>query len=158
MTTTQGQRAQESAPGAGTKLTVLVAEKDESIRNALGDLLEGAGYAVARLEELGEAEARIESALEPLILVVGNGDVVDEPGLQHFTVVAVNPVTQQVSLYFTHIPQQRRVPILVQRTTRLLDSFDPLDSLVDGPHELEHLLDVVAAAAARARSSPAHQG
>src|SRR5262249_55437981 len=102
MTTTQGQQSQQSAPGAATDVTVLVADTDESIRNAVGDLLECAGYAVTRVEDLFEAEAGIESTLEPLVLVVGNGDAVDDPGLRHFTVVAVNPVTQQASLYFTH--------------------------------------------------------
>ena len=110
MTTTQGQQSQQTAPRAATKLTVLVADKDESIRNALGDLLEGAGYAVARVADLPEAEARIESTLEPLVLVVGNGDVVDEPGLQHFTVVAANPVTQHLYVYVNAAPEHVRIP------------------------------------------------
>jgi DNA-binding NtrC family response regulator len=127
-------------------LTVLVADKDEAIRRALGDLLEDVGYAVTQVEDLREAEAHMESAVEPLVLVVGNADAVDQPGLQHLTVVAANPLTQQAFVSITLIPQRRRLPELIQRNTQ------PLDSMVDGPYELEHLLAVVATAAARARS------
>jgi CheY-like chemotaxis protein len=142
MTTTQGQQAQQSAPGAGTKLTVLVAEKDECIRNALGNLLEGAGYAVARLEELGEAEARIELTLEPLVLVVGNGDVVDEPGLQHFTVVAATAMTQHLHVYFNATPEHVRVPA----PGELRATADTLPG--EEPEEIHSLLAVVATATA----------
>jgi len=127
-------------------LTVLVVDRDEAVRSALGELLENAGYAVVRLEDLDEAETYLGAIPDPVVLVVGNADVVHQPGLQHLTVVAANPETQHAYVYFSPIPQRQRLLTLVQKRTQ------PLNSVVDGPYELEHLLAIVAAAAGQARS------
>jgi len=129
-----------------------VVDKDDTIRKALRELLELAGYSVTLGDDMSEAEALIESELEPLILVMGNADTVDHHGLQHFTVVATNPVTQTAYVYLTVIPERSRLPGLVQM---LIQQPDPT---VDLPYDLAYLLAVVATAAARVRPKRAHLG
>jgi DNA-binding NtrC family response regulator len=143
MMTTQSQQTQLTAAQA---VRVLVVDKDDNIRNALGDLRALAGYSVTLAEELREAEALIDTSLEPLLFVMGNVDTVDYTGTHHFTAVATNPVRQTAYVYLTVIPERLRLPGLVQML------IQQADSIVDLPYELAYLLAVVAAATARARS------
>jgi len=125
--------------------TVLVVDKDDTIRGALADLLKSAGYPVILVEEVDEAMTLIDRAPEPLVLIVGNTDGIDHAGVEHFTAVAADPMTQQAYLYFTVVPERRRLPMLVRKLT------EQQDSRLDIPYELAYLLAVIAAAAERTR-------
>ncbi len=124
-------------------VTILVVDRDEDIRSALGDFLEDAGYSVILAGTLTEAEALIDGAEEPMVLVVGDAEAIDRPGTEFFTAVAANPVSHHVYLYRTTTPERRRFLALVQT---LSDLQSPT---ADVPSELVSLLTVVAAAAAR---------
>jgi DNA-binding NtrC family response regulator len=149
MATTRTQQSQYTSPPA---LTVLVVDKDDDIGDALQDLLQLAGYSVTLVEDMSQAEALIEASLEPLLLIVGNADTVDYTGLQHFTVVATNPLAQTAYVYFTVIPERSQIPGLVQML------IQQADSTVDLPYELAYLLAVVATAAAQAHPDSVHLG
>lgn len=127
-------------------VTVLVVDKDEDIRTALGDLLEDAGYAVIEAENLKEAESLIDAAPEPMVLIVGDTEVANSRGLEFFTAVAANPVTQHAYIYLTTTPERWKLPALVQARTNLESPT------IEEPYELVSLLAVVAAAATRVRS------
>jgi DNA-binding NtrC family response regulator len=127
-------------------ITVLVVDKDEDIRTALGDLLEDAGYAVIEAENLQEAESLIDAALEPMVLIVGDAEVGASSELEFFTAVAANPVTNHAYIYLTTTPERWRLPALVKVLTNLETP------IVEKPYELVSLLAVVAAAATRVRS------
>ena len=79
-----------------------------------------------------------------MLLIIGNADPVDHPGLQHFTAIATNPLTDTAYAYFTVIPERSRLPDLVQTL------IQQADSTIDLPYDLAYLLAVVAAAAVRA--------
>jgi DNA-binding NtrC family response regulator len=136
------RRAEDTSPA----VTVLVVDKDEDIRTALGDLLEDAGYAVIEAENLQEAESFIDAAPEPMVLIVGDAEVGDSTDLQFFTAVAANPVTSHAYIYLTTTPERWRLPALVRVLTNLESPT------VEKPYELASLLAVVAAAATRIRS------
>jgi DNA-binding NtrC family response regulator len=136
------RRLEDTSPA----VTVLVVDKDEDIRTALGDLLEDAGYAVIEVGNLEEAEALIDAAPEPMVLIVGDAEVGDSTELQFFTAVAANPVTSHAYVYLTTTPPRWRLPALVQVLTNLETPT------VAKPYELASLLAVVAAAATRIRS------
>jgi DNA-binding NtrC family response regulator len=137
------RRFEDTSPA----VTVLVVDKDEAIRSALGDLLEDAGYAVAEAESLHEAESLIDASPEPLVLIVGDAETYEHTGLRFFTAVAANPVTRHAYVYLTSTPERANLPALVER-------FATLENLSgDLPVELETLLAVVADAAARLRRS-----
>ena len=140
-------RAQGYQHASAAAVTVQVVDRDDHVRNALRDLLELAGYCVTMLEDPGEVEDLIETGLEPLLLIVGNADTVDNPDLQHFTALATNVATRTAYVYFTIIPQRSRLPGLVQQFIQ-----QQADSTVDLPYELAHLLAIVAAAAEHACS------
>jgi CheY-like chemotaxis protein len=126
-------------------VAVLVVDKDEDIRTALGDLLEDAGYAVAEAENLGEAETLIDSSPEPLILIVGDAETYERTGLRFFTAIAANPVTQHAYMYLTSTLERASLPALVETLARPENSNDEL------PYELASFLAVVADAASRLR-------
>jgi CheY-like chemotaxis protein len=132
-------------------VTVLVVEKDEVIRTALGDLLEDAGYAVVEAENLQEAESLIDTASEPIVLIVGDAEMGTSTELEFFTAVAANPVTSHAYIYLTTTPERWRLPALVQVLTNMETTT------VDKPYELMSLLAVVAAAATRVRSYSGRQ-
>jgi DNA-binding NtrC family response regulator len=137
-----GLRSEDTSPA----ITVLVVDKDEDIRTALGDLLEDAGYAVIEAESLKEAESLIGAAPEPMVLIVGDAEVGAATELEFFTAVAANPVTNHAYIYLTTTPERWRLPALVQVLTNLETRA------VEKPYELVALLAVVAAAATRIRS------
>jgi DNA-binding NtrC family response regulator len=141
MATTCKQFAEKTLPA----MTVVVVDRDESIRTALGDLLEDEGYAVVEAESLFEAEAIIDAAPEPMVLVVGDAEMADRPGLRFFMAVAANPVTQHAYVYLLNTPQQNKLPSLLRARS------DVETSMVDRPYELAFLLTVVSAAAERLR-------
>ena len=129
-------------------IKVLVVERDDDIRRGLSYLLKVEGYAVREAETLHEAETLIDAAPEPMVLIVGDADVVDYPDLQHFMAVATNPVTCHAFIYHISTPQRGQIPTLVQAATSM-----PVRAM-DQPYELAFLLAVVADAAAHARSQP----
>jgi CheY-like chemotaxis protein len=126
-------------------VTVLVVDKDETIRSALGDLLEDAGYAVAEAESMHEAETLIDSSPEPLVLIVGDAESNGHSGLRFFTAVAANPLTRHAYVYLTSTPERDNLPALVHTVAEPKNVSDDLHV------ELETLLAVVADAAARLR-------
>src|SRR5215472_2239341 len=103
-------RAQGYQHASAAAVTVQVVDRDAHVRNALRDLLELAGYCVTMVEDMDEVEAHIEAGMEPLLLIVGNGDTVDNAGLQHFTALATNVATQTAYVYFTVVPERSRLP------------------------------------------------
>jgi DNA-binding NtrC family response regulator len=122
-------------------VTVLVVDKDDDIRYALGDLLQDEGYAVMEAETLPQAELLIDEAPEPTVLVIGNTEVVDCPGPQCLMAVAANPVTRHAYLYLMSNPKRHQVPALIQRFKEVKGPT------IEKPYELAFLLAVVAAAA-----------
>ena len=126
--------------------TVVVVDRDEDIRSALGDLLEDEGYAVVEAESLFEAEAIIDAAPEPMVLVVGDAEMADRPGLRFFMAVAANPVTQHAYVYLIDTPHQNKLPKLLRARG------DVEASRMDKPYELAFLLAVISAAAERLRA------
>ena len=126
--------------------TVLVVEKDEDIRCSLQMLLEDEGYVVIVAHSLTKAEPLIDAAAEPMVLIVGNSEVVDYPALQLFMAEATKPATNYAYIYLTTMPEQQRLPELV----RVLSTLEA--QTMDMPFELETLLAVIADAAARLRS------
>src|SRR5262249_22855072 len=110
MATTCKQFAEKTRPA----MTVVVVDRDESIRTALGDLLEDEWYAVVEAESLFEAEAIIDAAPEPMVLVVGDAEMADRPGLRFFMAVAANPVTQHAYVYLLNTPRQNKLPALLR--------------------------------------------
>src|SRR5215472_4287958 len=129
---------QDTAPA----MMVLVVDKNEAIRTALGDLVEDAGYAVAEAETLREAETLIDSSPEPLVLIFGDAEKYQHAGLRYFTAVAANPVTKHCYVYLTSAPERDTLDHTLAQTENLSD---------DLPTELASLLAVVADAAARLR-------
>ncbi len=133
----------EKSPAA---VAVLVVERDKEILTTLGDLLEDQGYAVFEADNQHEALALIETAPEPMVVVVGNAEVPDQNGLEFFTSVAANSVAGRAYIYLTTVPERRRLPELVDVLSKLQTP------VVNKPFELVALLAAVAAAAARLRS------
>jgi len=134
------------AEGSSPPITVLVVDRDEDIRGALGDLLQAAGYAVIEAENLIEAESLIDLATEPMVLIIGDAEADTPIGMEYFTAVAASPVTNHAYIYLTTTPQRWRLPELVQVLTNLETGA------AHKPNELVSLLAVVAAAATRVRS------
>jgi len=122
-------------------VTVLVVDKDDDIRYALGDLLQDEGYTVMKAETLREAEMLIDAAPKPTVMVIGNAEVVDHPGPLNLMAVAANPVTCHAYLYFMSTPERRQVPALIHQFKQ------GRGPTVEKPYELASLLAVVAAAA-----------
>jgi DNA-binding NtrC family response regulator len=122
-------------------VTVLVVDKDDDIRYALGDLLQDEGYAVMKAETLREAEMLIDSAPRPTVMVIGDAEVVDYPSPQHFMAVAANPVTSHAYLFFMSTPERRRVPALIRQLNEVREPA------LEKPYELASLLAVIATAA-----------
>jgi DNA-binding NtrC family response regulator len=139
---TQKERAELSSPA----LTVLVVENDDDIRRALVDLLEDEGYGVLEAESLRTAEHLMDAVSAPMVLLIGDADVVDYERLEFFTAVAANPVTNHAYIYLSCTPKRWRLPALVQ-TLRTLEV-----PTVDMPFELASLLSMVAGAAERVHS------
>jgi DNA-binding NtrC family response regulator len=127
-------------------VSILVVEYDDDIRHALVDLLEDEGYPVLEAATLRIAEPVIDAMEKPLVLLIGDADVVDAGTLEFFTMVAANPATNHAYIYLSSTPKRWRLPALVQ-TLRSLEI-----ATVDKPFELASLLSAVANAAARARS------
>ena len=141
MATTWAKSLKETLPA----MTVVVVDRDEDIRSALGDLLENEGYAVVEAESLFEAEAIIDAAPEPMVLLVGDAEMADRPGLRFFMAVAANPVTKHAYVYLINTPHQDKLPELLHANGNVEASS------VDKPYELAFLLAVVSAAAERLR-------
>ncbi len=129
-------------------VTVLVVDRDEHIRCSLGDLLEEAGYAVFEAETLREAETLIDASPEPLVLIIGDAEVVEHAGLKFFMAVAANPVTRQAYVYLTTTPQRWSLPAQTQMQMQTKMENSPASK----PFELASFLAVVAAAAAQIRA------
>jgi DNA-binding NtrC family response regulator len=142
MVTTQREQAERSTP----TLTVLVVEHDDDIRRALVDLLEDEGYGVLEAKDLPTADHLMDAVAEPLVLLIGDADVVDYERLEFFTTVAANPATNHAYIYLSCTPKRWRLPALVQTLTALEVPT------VDMPFELASLLSMVAAAAERVHS------
>jgi len=142
MATTWTQSPEKTLPA----MMVVVVDRDEDIRSALGDLLEDEGYAVVEAESLVEAESIIDAAPEPMVLLVGDAEMADRPGLRFFMAVAANPVTRHAYVYLINTPHQNKLPELLQAHGNVEASR------VDKPYELAFLLAVVSAAADRLRT------
>ena len=134
------QQCRVSAPA----MTVLIIEKEEDIRSALGDLLEDAGYAVAEAESLREAAPLLSAAAEPLVMIVGDARPVGQADLRFFTTIAANPVSKEAFAFFPETLERWRVPSLVESLARCETQG------VDLPYELALFLALVADAAAQA--------
>ena len=82
-------------------VTVVVMDVDEAIRGVLGDLLEDSGYAVVKVGNIYDAQTLSKAATEPMVLVIGNAEVPDDPGLQFFSEVAASPTRRHAYIYLT---------------------------------------------------------
>jgi DNA-binding NtrC family response regulator len=122
-------------------VTVLVVDKDDDIRYALGNLLQDEGYAVMKAETLREAAMLLDAAPKPTVMVIGDAEVVDYPGPQCFMAVAANPVTSHAYLFPMSTPPRRQVPALIHQ----LEEAKGLT--IEKPFELASFLAVIAAAA-----------
>jgi DNA-binding NtrC family response regulator len=142
MAATQTEQVERSSPAT----TVLVVEHDDDIRRALVDLLEDDGYGVLEAESLRIAEHLMDAVSVPLVLLIGDAELVDYERLEFFTAVAANPATNHAYIYLSCTPSRWRIPALVQ-TLKALEV-----PTVDMPSELASLLSMVAAAAKRVRS------
>ncbi|PWT75482.1 MAG: hypothetical protein C5B60_05240 [Chloroflexi bacterium] len=124
-------------------VTVLVMDVDEGIRSVLGDLLQEVGYAVVTLGDIHEAKTLVNTATEPLVLVIGNAQVPDYTGLEFFTEAAASSARRRhayiyltTDTYLTTVPGSSRQKELDQVLTslgaqRLPKPFD-LPSLLAG--------------------------
>src|SRR5215469_8980672 len=127
MATTQTVPTQRSSTSA---VNILVVENDDDIRHALVDLLEDEGYRVLEAATLRIAGPLIDAIVEPLVLLIGDADVVDTGRLEFFTMVAANPATNHAYIYLSRTPKRWRLPELVQ-TLKSLEI-----PTVDKPFEL----------------------
>jgi hypothetical protein len=81
-----------------------------------------------------------------MVLVVGDAEMAERPGLRFFMAVAADPVTKHAYVYFIDTPHQNKLPALLRARG------DLETSPVDKPYELAFLLAVVSAAAERLRA------
>jgi DNA-binding NtrC family response regulator len=123
-------------------VTVLVVDRDDDIRYALGNLLQDEGYAVLEAESLHEAEMLIDAAPTPPVMIIGDAEVVDDPAPQCFMAVAANPVTSHAYLFLMTTPQRWRVPALIHQVK------EAKSHTIEKSYELASLLEVIATAAA----------
>jgi DNA-binding response OmpR family regulator len=128
-------------------VTVLVMDVDEAIRGVLGDLLEDSGYPVVKVGNFHDAQTLSNAAPEPMLLVIGNGEVPDDPGLQFFSEAAASPTRRHAYIYLTTdtnltttIPTLSQEPELDQVLTSLEVQRFPK------PFELQSFLAAVDAA------------
>jgi len=130
----------------GTARTILIVEQDADSRRALVDLFEDEGYWVLEAENLHIAEHLLYAFFAPLVLLIGDAEVVDYGRLEFFTAVAANSVTTHAYIYLTSTPKRWRLPDLVE----LLQTLQI--PTVERPFELASLLSIVVAAAERVHS------
>jgi DNA-binding NtrC family response regulator len=122
-------------------VTVLVVDRDDDIRYALGNLLQDEGYAVLKAETLREAEMLIDAAPNPTVMVIGDAEVVDHPAPQCFLTLAADPVTSRACLFLMSTPPRCQVPALIHQFK------EAKGHTIEKPYELASLLEVIAAAA-----------
>jgi DNA-binding response OmpR family regulator len=131
-------------------VTVLVMDVDAGIRRVLGDLLQEVGYAVVTVGDIHEAKTLVNTATEPMVLVIGNAQVPDYAGLEFFTEAASSVRRRHAYIYLTTDTYLTTVQGGSSRQTQLDQVLTSLEAQrLPKPFDLASLLASIDAATTR---------